>query len=395
MGSFQHLETTSRRGGRLGKIDAPLNKKLKDVKWGEFKIGDLFEISHYGKQRSQNDLNRVGECKYNFIMQNAENNGFIEKVPEQYGNDFNLIPENSISAFTHLNKVYYQAEPFYSKQGSNIYTLKSNFLKNENALYFCSVINKTIGQIEYGKNTASRLKDYKIQLPIKNGKIDFEFIESFIAELEAERLAELEAYLLAAGLTDYTLTDEEQQAIEDFGKLEFAKFNVIDVFDVKNTRTILSRDITENSGKTPYLCASSENNAVSSYISFNEEYIDKGNCVFIGGKTFVVSYQEKDFYSNDSHNLVLYLKNEEKRSKLNQLYLATCVNKSLKHKYSWGDSISNAKIKKDEVSLPTQNKKPNYAIMETFISAIQKMVIKEVVLYADRKIAATKTVVKK
>ena len=33
--------------------------------------------------------------------------------------------------------------------------------------------------------------------------------------------------------------------------------------------------------------------------------------------------------------------------------------------------------------------------METFISAIQKLVIKDVVLYADRKIAATKSVVNK
>jgi hypothetical protein len=33
--------------------------------------------------------------------------------------------------------------------------------------------------------------------------------------------------------------------------------------------------------------------------------------------------------------------------------------------------------------------------METFISAIQKLVIKEVILYADRKIATTKTVVNK
>ena len=135
------------------------------------------------------------------------------------------------------------------------------------------------------------------------------------------------------------------------------------------------------------MCASSENNAVSSYISYNEEYLDKGNCVFIGGKTFVVTYQEESFYSNDSHNLVLYLKNE-KRNKLNQLYLATCINKSLGHKYSWGDSISNRKIQTDKVSLPTQNKQPNYAIMETFISAIQKLVIKGVVLYAERKIRA-------
>ena len=239
------------------------------------------------------------------------------------------------------------------------------------------------------------INNYKIKLPTQNSKIDFDFMESFIADLEAERIADLEAYLLATGLKDYTLTVEEKQVLDDFEQMKFEEFNVIDIFNVKNTGNILSRDIVENSGVTPYLCASAENNAVSSYISYDEKYLDKGNCVFIGGKTFVVTYQEKDFYSNDSHNLVLYLKNEENRNKSNQLYLATCINKSLKHKYSWGDSISNTKIKKDKVSLPTQNNQPNFTIMETFISAIQKLVIKEVVLYADRKIAATKTVVNK
>ena len=55
------------------------------------------------------------------------------------------------------------------------------------------------------------------------------------------------------------------------------------------------------------------------------------------------------------------------------------------HKYSRGDSISNRKIQTDKVSLPVENKQPNYEIMETFISAIQKLVIKDVVLYADKK----------
>ena len=233
------------------------------------------------------------------------------------------------------------------------------------------------------------IKNQKITLPIsKNGKIDFKFMESFISELEAQRISELEAYLLATGLKNYTLTIEEQQILKDFENEKFEKFNVVDLFNVKNSGNILSRDIVENSGETPYLCASAENNAVSSYIFYDEKYLDKGNCVFIGGKTFVVTYQEKDFYSNDSHNLVLYLKNEEKRSKLNQLYLATCVNKSLGHKYSWGDSISNRKIQKDKVSLPTQNQQPNYTIMETFISAIQKLIIKDVVLYVNKRTVA-------
>lgn len=36
---------------------------------------------------------------------------------------------------------------------------------------------------------------------------------------------------------------------------------------------------------------------------------------------------------------------------------------------------------------------PDYDLMQIFISAIQKLVIKDVVLYADRKIEATREVV--
>lgn len=210
-------------------------------------------------------------------------------------------------------------------------------------------------------------------------------MENFIADIEVERIEKLDTYLEASGLKDYVLTVEEEEILERFKNQKFDEFNVIDIFDVKNTGNILSRDIIKDSGTTPYLCASSENNGVSSYIAYDEKYLDKGNCVFIGGKTFVVSYQEKDFYSNDSHNLILYLKNEEVKSKLNQLYLASCINKSLGHKYSWDDSISNRKIQKDKVALPIKNHQPNYAIMETFISAIQKLVIKDVVLYVAEK----------
>jgi hypothetical protein len=211
-------------------------------------------------------------------------------------------------------------------------------------------------------------------------------MESFITELEVSRIELLDNYLSDARLKDYSLTEEEQKAIDLYDNLEFKEFDVTEVFDVKNSGNILSRDIVEGSGETPYLCASSENNGVSSYITYDEKYLDKGNCVFIGGKTFEVSYQERDFYSNDSHNLILYLKNKEKRNKLTQLYLTACVNKSLGHKYSWGDSISNKKIQKEKISLPVQNDQPNLQIMDTFISAIEKLVIKSICLYAEKKI---------
>ena len=57
-------------------------------------------------------------------------------------------------------------------------------------------------------------------------------------------------------------------------KVKWGEFKLTDVFDVKNTKNILSSDIVENSGTTPYLCASSENNAVSTYIKYNENFLE-------------------------------------------------------------------------------------------------------------------------
>lgn len=164
-------------------------------------------------------------------------------------------------------------------------------------------------------------------------------------------------------------------------KVEWGEYRIIDIFDVKNTQSILSRDLTLGSGKTPYLCASSENNAVSSYVSYDERYIDKGDCVFIGGKTFVVSYQKEDFFSNDSHNLALYLKDKKRKSKSIQLFLAACITMNLKHKYSWGNSISNKKIQDDMVLLPVNNRKIDFDFMEAFIAELEAERVAELSAY--------------
>jgi hypothetical protein len=285
--------------------------------------------------------------------------------------------------------VKYQTEPYYCSQNINKLTPKTIFENwNKKIAYYLIVsLQKFVSLYnnQQGGYKLEDIKNHKIQLPSKNGKIDFDFIYSFIEELETKQIKNVEQYLVKTGLINYNLTIEEEKVLNDFENQKFEEFKVIDIFDVKNTKNILSRDIIENSGKIPYLCASTENNAISTYISYDEKYLDKGNCVFIGGKTFVVTYQENDFYSNDSHNLALYLKNS-KVNRLNQLYLATCINKSLGYKYSWGDSISNRKIQTDKVSLPIVKKQPNYEIMEIFISAIQKLVIKDVVTYIDKKI---------
>lgn len=164
--------------------------------------------------------------------------------------------------------------------------------------------------------------------------------------------------------------------------VKWGEYKITSIFDVRNTHSILSCDVIPDSGNVPYLCASSENNAVSSYISYDDKLIDEGNCIFIGGKTFVVSYQEKDFYSNDSHNLALYLKDSDKRTKSVQVFMTSCISSSLCNKYSWGNSISHKKIEDDVVQLPqTADGKIDFDFMESFIRELEEERIRELSAY--------------
>ncbi len=108
----------------------------------------------------------------------------------------------------------------------------------------------------------------------------------------------------------------------------------------------------------------------------------------------VITYQADDFFSNDSHNLVLYAKDDKLRTELIQLFMVASLNKSLRPIYSWGDSISKAKIAKDEFDLPvTSSGSIDYQFMETYIRAIEKRTIQKVKDWRAQEIEAAKDVV--
>lgn len=71
------------------------------------------------------------------------------------------------------------------------------------------------------------------------------------------------------------------------------------------------------------------------------------------------------------------------------------INRSLFKKYTWGDSISKTKIKKDIVSLPVIPGANNidFDYMRKYIKVIQKLTIKDVVKYKDSVINKTKDII--
>ncbi|WP_187948151.1 restriction endonuclease subunit S [Helicobacter pylori] len=382
----------------------PLNSQLNAIKWGEFSYETIYELQKTTKLLSKKDC--VENGKIPLFTSDSKNNGVVGYV--NCKPSYKLKNNQCMVVFGDHTRTFNIAKNDFCI-ADNVKVLKPIKDFSIRVLLFINTMwGKKIIDKGYARHW-SLAKIAKIQLPLKptaNAQtledIDFDFMETFIAELEQCRLAELEAYLKATGLENTTLSNEEENALNVFNDknsgggntpcgLTWQSFKIVDIFEVKNTRNILARDVVKDSGTTPYLCASKENNAVNSYINYNADFLDKGNCIFIGGKTFVVTYQQKDFYSNDSHNLALYLKDTHSKTKLNQLFIITCIYKALNNKYSWGDSISNTKIQNDSILLPTNpHGKIDFNFMRTLINALMKQTIQGVVQYCDAKIQATK-----
>ena len=315
------------------------------------------------------------------------------------------VDGNALVLGVTLPAVSYQPDEFGASQ---VITARADFLDENIGLFFVSIMQKQMAQFSYTHKPGIEVyKNLNIPLPTKEGKIDFDFMRRYIATLKAERVATLKAervatlkaYLQAAGLSDTILSESERAALDALrqNRVEWREYPISGVngaFKVVNTHSILKAQVVPDSGNIPYVGAGETNNSIQSYISFDSNFLEKGNSIMIGGKTMVITYQEDDYFSNDSHNLALYYKDIDVPTRDTQLFLVSALYKSLKPKYHWGDSISKSKICKDSLMLPVKKDgNIDYAFIENLISAQTKLCIKDILNHKDLEISATQSLI--
>lgn len=364
---------------------------MSNTKWVELGLSQCFskiKTKRLKYKTSELPSKPVGEFTLPALTAGIQNQGLNNYVPNTNATVLkNVISISANGANT--GATFYQDKEFTVLQDAYaikwIYT--NDILNDNHYLYLTTLISKVLfGKYEWTNKAGwEKVKNTKINIPIEDGNIHFELMSKLINHITSSHLSKIETYLINNNMDNICLTSHEEKALHTLKYIQFKDFKVTDLFNIKNSGNILSSWVVENSGTTPYLCASTLNNSVSSYIQYDDSYLDEGNCIFIGGKTFVVTYQKNNFFSNDSHNLILKLKEEKYRNKICQLFIATCIKSSLGHKYSWGDSISSSKIKKDSISLPVKDGKPDYEFMENYISAIQKLTVKKILFYLTDK----------
>ena len=369
---------------------------LKSVEWGEFKLDDLFEIlsskNIYHANEIDNIFNNQIDGSYPYVVRTTQNNGIRGYIiqDELYLND-----ENTLSFAQDTFSVFYQKQKYFTGNKVKVLKAKFNSSSEKSMQFLTACFQKSLNDFTWGiGSTIETIAQTIIQLPLKNGKINFSFMEKFIAQLETEQLVQLEAYLVATGLKDYILTKEEQKVLEDFNndKFEWKEFRIEDLFEINSSikRFDANKVIISNIGK-PYVVRTSLNNGVRGYINEDEQYLNDGNTISFGQDTATMFYQEKPYFTGDK--IKILKSKENKFNKQNAQFFITSMSKSFSS-FTWGSSSFNVNIiENQQIQLPIKEDKPDYKSMETFISAIQKLVIKDVVLYADEKIDTTKKVV--
>lgn len=379
-----------------GKILSPQAKRQPEGGYIGFRIGDLFEIKPTKAYRMTNDVLYAVRGQVPVVSNSSMNNGiggYVGLAPTESGN---MI---TYSDTTTSDAIFYQPNDFIGySHVQGLYPKQSGWTE-KSLLYFIAAFKKSAGgKFDYAnKFNRAVAAQLTVMLPANAaGQPDLAFMSSRIRELEEERIRELEAYIKACGFDNTSLTPPEINKLRSVENkaLLYRRFRIVDLFEVSNAHNILKTDIVMGSGMTPYVTACEGNNSIVGYIDYDNRFVELGDVVFIGGKTLVITYQPQDFFSNDSHNLLLRSKSKECVSENIQLFYVAALSKALSHKYSWGNSISKAKIKSDYVTLPVDKSgNVDYRTMDLCINAVKKNVISKIATFISRESKAYKAVV--
>lgn len=157
-------------------------KKVDTREWGEFRVGELFDIKHPAARSEK----KYCEGEINYVSSGAFNNGVANKLmplPNELLDRGGCITVSPLDGSS-----FYQEEDFLGRGGSgaSISILYNSHLNRNNALFICSVIRSSANGFGYtdllnGEN----LKSLTIKLPKdKTSQPDWAYMEEYMRKVE-------------------------------------------------------------------------------------------------------------------------------------------------------------------------------------------------------------------
>lgn len=368
----------------------------------KFLVRDLFTLIN-NPQLDKRYFTFKNDAPFPYFTRTENNNGILGKV--KYLDEQHKIQGNSLAVGMISMKFHYMKNDFYAGQFTKTAIPKFENFNERIALYFISMFNK---KSEYFKTLLIRdfenvFLNTELELPSSNGiNPDFSFIERYIQELEQnyieqlelERISELNKYLKTTGLNDYLLNDEDIKTLNK--KVLFKNFKVNELFDIHPTKTYKGNNsyLISKNGKIPVVANTSTNNGIGGYS--NLMATEKGGIITFSDTTTADSifYQPNDFIGY-SHVQGMYPYSNLWNEKSLRYFMTIFKKVALSKNFDYANKFNRKLALEFVVMLPTiDGTNLDYDYMEKYITAIEKLTIKNVVEYKDDIIAKTKEICK-
>ncbi|EHQ16455.1 hypothetical protein Sbal183_3575 [Shewanella baltica OS183] len=252
----------------------------------------------------------------------------------------------------------------------------------------------TSTKYNYGnKFNREAIRSTKIQLPVRDGKLDIEFMEDFMEGLERERITQLNKYLSDTGLVNYSLNEQEQAVLSALTDVNWGTFKIQDVLTWQqkiaelNPLHLDSLSVSEER-KYPFYGQATTNNGIIEYRHLNDDVLNNKlskPTILIHSNNQNTVYLETPFYLKDGHGATSVLQSDQ-LDNMNVQFIISSIQKVILKKFAYNNKATKIALKNTEISLPVKSDNtPDYDYMGCVISAIQKLVIKDVCLYAEQK----------
>ena len=410
--------------------------------WKEFKLDELFCAESGDFDIKKEHINGLG---VDVVTAGETENGILGKSDITA----KIFDGNTIT-IDMFGKCTYRLDCYKMVTHARVFSLKCLFdnFDEKSGLYMTTVLQKLVNGFSYSNMCSwNKIKNLSIKLPVtESEEINWKYMQDRVAELEKNRVAELEKnrvaelenYLIASGLNDYELTEEDkavlaaklvdggvlsQNSISTDGCLkEGRKFRIGNLFKKMSAPYLGKGRKQDNVSKVrtsefnlPLINCKYGNNGIMYYGREKDfrSYESVLTIIYNGPPTEgQVYYQEKIGVYTDAY--IVKLKSKEMSKELG-LYLTSTMNQSIhnhqKKKYSRGyKAIWTDRVENDDILLPIQtdstgkpiidqNKTyhpdgyvPDWDYMEKYIKATEKEIIKEVVLYKDEVIKKAKEI---
>ena len=352
------MQTTNKHCNRGG--------KLQQVNWKAFDFTEVFTEIQRGKRLKKAD-HTTGNVPY--VSSTSLNNGvdgFIgnEGSVRRFSDCLTLANSGSVGC------TFYHKYEFIASD--HVTQLKRDGLDKYAYLFLAPMVQRLSEKYSFNREiNDERIKREKILLPVnKDGQIDFDFMSSFMQQVEKD--------ILKTTLSTFKKRIKLSKTSIGGGKSSIAwkNFHLKELFpNLTQGKSKGLNHMSKDDKGISYLGATNSNNGVLCFVEPSESMIHKGNCIaFIrngeGSMGYSV-YKGEDFIATSDISVGY----NEHLNKYNGTFITTIADR-VRGKYNFGYKRSANRLAKEILTLPsTKDGDPDWDFMENYMREMEENLI--------------------